>query len=559
MIQLLVSQALACGGLFCSAPTLPVDQTGERIVFAIDENAGKIEMHTQIAYEGPADKFAWLVPVPEVPELFLSTEALFTFLDRNTAPIFNLTQICDCCGFPGAGGGVDTDFAADSGFGGEPPVTVIATATVGPYETVTLQATSSQVLLDWLNNNQYYIPGDVGPFLDPYVAAGSYIVALRLQKDRSIGELAPIGLTYAGTTPTIPLTMTAVAATPDMSLIPWVLGSGRAVPENYLHVVINELAIDWWTAGSNYSDVVGRAADLAGGQAFATDFAGLTTNLRDILVWDGRFRVNDLRATTNSRELWSAILQQGFVVDDRLTALMRRFFPDSDAVLADIGGGGRDSGSWGRDYDCDEEGELGCEPAATGAAVDALVAEVIEPLQRANDLFDRFVYITRLTSSASPAEMTVDPRFVINQGMPEVPQTRSATFQIGDCDEDGYNRLTLADGRWVDIPDEATLSSLSLTPSQYLANAFGDLPVERIEITGRSGDPVLVVDEAPQIDDIRDTLPGGAPPAEDVDVPGGGSSATTSRCGCDGVGGGAWASAALALVALRRRRGVQAR
>jgi hypothetical protein len=548
MIHLLVSQALACGGLFCSAPTLPVDQTGERIVFAIDENAGKIEMHTQIAYEGPADKFAWLVPVPEVPELFLSTEALFTFLDRNTAPIFNLSQICECCDFPSAGGANDTDAAFDTGAGGEPPVTVIATATVGPYETVTLQATSSQVLLDWLNNNQYFIPGDVGPFLDPYVAAGSYILALRLQKDRSIGELAPIGLTYAGTTPTIPLTMTAVAATPDMSLIPWVLGSGRAVPENYLHVVINEFAIDWWTAGSNYSDVVGRAADLAGGQAFATDFAGTTNFLRGGIVWQGRFRVNDLRASTNLRELWSAILQQGFVVDDRLTALMRRFFPDSDAVLTDIGGGGRDSGSWGRDYDCDEEGELGCEAVSTDAAVDALVAEVITPLQRANDLFDRFPHITRLTSSASPAEMTVDPRFVINRGMPEVPQTRSATVQVGDCDEDGYNRLTLADGRWVDLPDEAVLSSLGLTPSQYLANSFGDIPAERIEITGRSGDPVLVVDEGPRIDDIRDGLPGGEAPPSELDGPG------SASCGCDGAGGGPSAVGGLVMVALLRRR-----
>ena len=539
MIPWLVSQALACGGLFCSAPTLPVDQTGERIVFAIDEEAGKVEMHTQIAYTGPAESFAWLVPLPTVPELFVSTDELFTFLDRTTAPIFQLTQSCECCDFAESDD-VDSDVPGSDTAGGGGGIVVIASTLVGPYESVTLQAASTQVLLDWLNNNGYYIPGDVSPFLEPYVAAGSYVVALKLQKDREVGDLVPLGLRYPGDTPMIPLTMTAVAATPDMALIPWVLGRGRAVPENYLHVVINELLIDWQTAGSNYSDVVGRAADAAGGQAFATDFAGPTDGLRDLLAGPGRFNVPALRQSATVRELWGAILSQGFILNDRLTGLMSGYFDDSDAVLADTGGG--DTG-WNRvlDFTCDELDEPGCEPADVTAAVNALVTEIIEPLERANALFTRFPYITRLTSSASPDEMTVDPRFVINPGLPEVPQSRFATVQTGDCDGDGFNLLTLADGTSVPIPVDQSIADTTA--------AFADQPALRVESTGRSGDPVVITDAASVIAERIAAMPGAQeePADPNADTP-------KESCGCDAGGGWSIGWAALGLLAVRRRR-----
>jgi hypothetical protein len=528
MIHLLTATALACGGLFCEAPTSPIDQAGERIVFAIDKEAGRLEMHAQIAYEGPANQFAWLVPVPAVPELFLSTDELFSVLDAFTAPLFFLNQTSTCD--DGANRSDDTD--APEGVG---PVTVVASTAVGPYESVTLQADSAAAMIGWLSANGYYVPEGVEPYLAPYVAAGAYIVALRLQKDRTAGELAPIGLSFAGDTPTIPLTMTAVAATPDMVMIPWILGKGRAVPENYLHVVINELAIDWWSAGDNYSAVVGRAADVAGGQAFATDFAGTTAPMRWRLVWAERFRVEELRASTTVRSLWGAILQQGFVVDERLLGLMRRYFPDSDAVYTDVSRRPLEL-----DLDCDVEGEPGCEVVDTGPAVDGLVAEVIAPLERAEALFHRFPYATRLTSSASPAEMTLDPRFVINRDLPDVPRTRMATFEAVDCDNDGFSRLTLSDGRWVDVPvSDAAVGGP--TPWQYLSAAFSDLPVLRIESTGRSGAPVVLVDASGQIDAVRASLRSGGD-----DGCGAG--------GCDGTGGAGAPAAALALLAARRRR-----
>jgi len=46
--------AWACGGFFCAGA--PMDQSKERIVFGLDEDA--VEVHVQIFYAGEAHRFA---------------------------------------------------------------------------------------------------------------------------------------------------------------------------------------------------------------------------------------------------------------------------------------------------------------------------------------------------------------------------------------------------------------------------------------------------------------------------------------------------------------------
>lgn len=62
----------ACGGTFCDgAQGVPVDQTGENILFVSD--ATTLEAHIQIQYDPntDADAFAWLIPLTSVPEFRL--------------------------------------------------------------------------------------------------------------------------------------------------------------------------------------------------------------------------------------------------------------------------------------------------------------------------------------------------------------------------------------------------------------------------------------------------------------------------------------------------------
>src|SRR3954468_24599900 len=90
--------ARACGGFFCDQPPNaftppPVAQTGENVLFAMTKDAAGVthlEAHVQIFYTGPADRFSWVVPVDNKPELDVGTNRLFTVLDPATTPQFKL-------------------------------------------------------------------------------------------------------------------------------------------------------------------------------------------------------------------------------------------------------------------------------------------------------------------------------------------------------------------------------------------------------------------------------------------------------------------------------------
>ncbi len=540
------ADALACGGFFCDNQARPIDQAGERIVFALDQANHKVEMHAQITYTGTAQEFAWILPVPQPPDLFLSTDELFTVLGRNTAPIFQLQRVFeDGCDTPNSGGGGGVDDSSDTGTTGG-GVIVFSESTLGPYETVVLQGDSVQRVLDWLNEHDYNIPANVGDAMAPYVAADSWFVALRLSKDKTTGDLAPIGLTYDGDQPVIPLVLTSIAAAPDMPLVPYVFSSGRAVPDNYLHVVIDDLAIDWFNNGANYPAVVTAAADAAGGQAFATDFAGSPTVMDGQLYFDGRFDLPALRQLTLRSAFLQAILDQGFTLDTRLLGLLDSFIPGArDAITA-----GQDTGGSGFiDPGIDMCGIDPCPALVPGPIVDALDEQIVTPLRRAEELMTSYDWVTRLTSSMSAAEMTVDPRFTINPDMPEVAQTRTAVLTMPCEGGDLLGRLKVPDGRELDVPSQAWFDAHGMTQDEWFAPFLG-YPASRIEQTSADAPPVTLVDRGGDIDGwirSRNALLGASS----------GTGGKTGTCGC-ATGGltGAFAPGLLIVagMTLRRRR-----
>ena len=69
---LLTDRAEACGGLFCLAAA-PVNQAAERIIFT--KNADDtVTAVVQIQYEGPSEEFAWVLPVPGIPDVDVSSD-----------------------------------------------------------------------------------------------------------------------------------------------------------------------------------------------------------------------------------------------------------------------------------------------------------------------------------------------------------------------------------------------------------------------------------------------------------------------------------------------------
>lgn len=551
---LLLSQALACGGLFCNSAQ-PVDQVGERILFALIpgdvEGEGEVEVHVQLSYQGPAEEFSWIVPTPTLPELRTSVDDVFVRLGMSTAPLFQPTivDLGDCNSGVSTlqgGGGPMADMAPTAS--GEEPfsppqpaVTVVREEQVGPYDAQILTANDAGVLVQWLADNGYDLPPGGAEKIAPYVASGSYYIGLKLQKDKDAGDLTPIAFRYPGTEPTIPLQLTAVAAADDMPLQPFVLAPHRAVPDNYLHVVVNELAVDWLTAGANYPDVIRRAANEAGGQAFATDAAVPTDDLTLQMWAPDQYPLDAIAQMTDVAELSDMLISLGYISPNFLDWQTQRGIPVSNGTVPILSrfidpGPNEPYNFFGCLRCYVQPGERAFDGALLAEALDV---GWVQPMRHAQELLDGADWLTRLTSSISADEMTVDPRFVLNADLPAVPAARSATLEF-DC-RTVHNRskapraLVLADGRRLELPSLDQASTIGFVWDEWIAG-LSALTADRVEQTGRQGAPLWLTDNRLAIDDELSRLN------------------AAMGCGCATTTPGGWAwLGALALWARRRR------
>ena len=471
-LVLSVPAAHACGGFFCT--TVPMNQVAENILFIQGE--GTVTTHVQIQYSGTAADFAWILPLPAVPELAVSHNQIFTQLQSATQPDFQLN-------FVDEGGCYDSYFydlifggcsaCADVGNYGPPGVEVVAQEQVGPYDTAVVSSEDAQAIVDWLVDNGYQL-GDLGvELLTPYVEEGFYFLALKLSPDRDVGDLQPIAVTYTADAPGIPIRLTAVATEPDLGVLAYILGEHRAVPTNYRHVQINEALIDWFNSGFNYQQVVTQAANEAGGQAFATDYAGPSNIVRDFFRWE--FDLVLLRQQDHPADFLNEALWQGFPPDAQMQTLVRRHIPIPPAVLEEevllevMFAGDREA------YErAQEEGWLQDTAESffynnmraydryltdfafdAHAFVDDLERIVVEPLESVRQLLEEKPYLTRLYTTLSADEMTLDPMFAYNPDLPDVSNVRSADLRTDCADDLGDMRsegewevvITLSDGR----------------------------------------------------------------------------------------------------------------
>jgi hypothetical protein len=497
--------ASACGGLFCSR--VPVEQTGEKIFFATDGQ--EITAHVQIAYQGDAKNFSWIVPVPSAPKLDVGSERFFTQLRTATRPQFELVVRDEGpCAPPmrypsapmgGASGVFKSERAKDKS-----AVTVVSQEQVGPYDTVVLQATDAGVLKAWLRKNDYVIPPKLDPLLDPYVAGKYSFVALKLTKDRAVGDIQPIIMTYKATKPGIPIRLTGIAAGNDMDINVWVLGQHRAVPENYRHARINESQIDWQQGGSNYKSVVTRAVDEAGGQAFVTDYAGPSGVIDRRRFHRAAYHLDTLASLHEPVAFAEAVVENGYFGENRfdvnpaaLVAFLKKYIAKPKS-LKDI-----DDRSFFNNIEQHQEAlaEAGVK-VDTERAIKELNETVVLPAEKIGKLFDRYHYLTAMYTTMSPAEMTQDPTFRFNPMLRHVAVVRHA---------DGVRRcrpnlpywqtpieVTLSNGRRYWLPLDGRFS-LMPGSSEGLSALQQTPAAEVIEQLSAVGEPAVIQDNGPAI------------------------------------------------------------
>ncbi|MFT4628486.1 MAG: hypothetical protein ACI8PZ_007181 [Myxococcota bacterium] len=551
LVALLAPEAAACGGFFCNREA-PVDQSGETIVFGVDAEAKTVEMHVQVEYMGPSESFAWVIPVQGEPDVFLSHSALFSELPAALPQLYRIDgddSACTLSTASSAGGGSDPGAGSGTGTGtgtGGPPddpgVEILDNQLVGAYDVTTLAADDAGVLVDWLQDNGYDVPDALEDVLVPYIAGDMNFLALKMRSGASEGKLSPLGLRYEGTTPAIPIELTSLAASPDMPLFVYVFGEARAVPLNYLHVRINPLAVDYWNNGANYQEAIALAADEAGGQAFTTDAMADTDLLRRRVYDPNQFRPDDLLGDDVAARLVEALGPAGFSLTDEVLSVLRRHVPLFGEFGSDVDA-----------YACPS-----CYPEVfrglkvdPQAVVDELVEVEVEARANAELLFTNHAVVTRLRSSMSPVEMTVDPQFGFNAdlGPPADLSTLGIYLQ---CDDQVYSpweakqELYYPDMPMMIIPSSDRLRELGVSEFEYV-QGVGQPAALLIEQLGESGDGDILVDNRPEIEEAITTEDG----FDAFD----GSSEAPAGCGCSSAAApGALAGLPLLLLGLARRR-----
>lgn len=189
-------------------------------------------------------------------------------------------------------------------------------------------------------------------------------------------------------------------------------------------------------------------------------------------------------------------------------------------------------------------GAFGSTPLDGAGLAAALEEGWAAPLRRVQAHLDAYPYLTRLTSSISAAEMSLDPRFVLNDTLGDVAGARQATLQFL-CNgiherQDAPRRLVLADGTSIELPSQSDQAQTDGWDwSTWVADA-GAYAALRVEQTGRSGDAVVLVDNADAIAAAAGAF-------------------NRANCGCDQRGGvgaiGAIVAAGAATLRRRRRSG----
>ncbi len=547
--------AEACGGTFCDGgPTpMPVDQSGENILFVRDGEF--IEAHIQIQYEGEAERFGWIIPLQSLPEFSVGSELLFQNLLGGTVPNYLVNTAPDDCsvGNNGDGGQADpsdgaggTSGAADgSGDGGPPPgPDVVLEETVGAYDIAVLSGGTAEEVNQWLIDNDYQTDPAAVEILQQYLDEGHLFGAVRLTGGTDVDEIHPIVLRFQSSEPCIPLRLTRVAAVEDMEIRSFFLGDARTVPQNYRHVLINQVKIDWTPANlaDNYKDIISQAVDaqMAGGRAFVTEYAGTSDVVGRGNLFDSSWDSNVFEAI-DPISVVDELTSQGLYFCDLdfgngcapthplVQPILDEFLPVPAGISAD------------EFYGClscyeDDIDQVAWDSIRFAAALED---RVVAPGQHAVGLLDDNPYLTRMYTTISPGEMTVDPMFHQNRELEDVTNAQVATRRIL-CD--GNSVYILPDGRQVYLRAGDPWPDFDNEPAWAMPSD------EEVQEVMASGAPILLADNGVAIDDALDAYnaaQGWAGMSSGGDSSGSGSGGADSDgnggCGCrttnDGLGG----------------------
>jgi hypothetical protein len=250
------TQVEACGGTMCdSGPTtMPVDQTGENILFKIGDDYVEAHIQIQIDPTTEADKFAWVIPVTALPEFSVGSQLFFNNMLNGSVPTYGVQTQVDFCGDEGDDGALNGDSGASTGGEGDPGgdagdgdgdnggPDIVFKGSVGAFDIAVLDGGTIEGVMQWLGDNGYQQDPAAEPILAQYLAEEFLFVALKLSNRAGVDEIHPIVIRYEGDEPCVPIRLTAIAAVDDMEIRTFFLQDARVVLFHVLQMCVETIS-----------------------------------------------------------------------------------------------------------------------------------------------------------------------------------------------------------------------------------------------------------------------------------------------------------------------------
>jgi len=206
-------------------------ETEQIAVISHDAANARETLRVLPGFRSEASDFAWIVPVPALPQVAVEDVELFRQAGELTRPVWRSRDETWGCSES-----VAYDGALDDGNG----VDIIDDRIVGIYRTLVLGADDATALADSLTAWGYLHEGNEAAataVFEGYVARSWYFVAMKIDPEALedwqmeggywYGRLAPVRLDFAADAPVYPLAISALSAAPSSEVILYTIADAR--------------------------------------------------------------------------------------------------------------------------------------------------------------------------------------------------------------------------------------------------------------------------------------------------------------------------------------------
>lgn len=246
------SAAAAFCGFYVGGGDAKLFNDATQVVLLRHENRTALSMQNN--YTGPPQKFAMVVPVPQVlqeEDVKTLPKDVFDRIDKLSAPrLVEYWEQDPCNPYANLPGGVKRRMK-----GGARPasaallekdglVTVEAEFEVGEYQIVILSAKESTALETWLKAEKYNIPAGAEPYFRPYVESGMYFFVAKVDPQKVKFEngqaiLSPLRFSYESEKFQLPIRLGMINSNGTQDLIAYVIAKNqRYEVANYPNIFI---------------------------------------------------------------------------------------------------------------------------------------------------------------------------------------------------------------------------------------------------------------------------------------------------------------------------------